>query len=389
MVKVSRGCLAGEELAEVQAAFDYGYFGLASKVIEFEEQLAKYLGAEHVVAVNTGTSALHLALDALGIGAGDEVIVPSLTFVGCFQAISATGAKPVACDIERDTLLMDMEDVRKRVTARTKAIMPVHYAGNPCDMDALRDLGHRHGVRVVEDAAHAFGSVYKGRKIGGFGDVAIFSFDSIKNITCGEGGAVVCKDSKLAELMRQKRLLGMDRKSHASASWKTRSWQFEVKTQGFRYHMSNINAAIGLAQLRKADTFIARRREICRRYGAAFHDLPKIKPLRINYEDVAPHIYVVRVQEGRRDALMRFLKDRDIETGIHYIPNHLHPYYKQGKPRLPETERAFGEIITLPLHCGLSNADVETVIAGVREFFSAGAQPSGHVDESGEEYESH
>jgi perosamine synthetase len=369
LIKVARGCLADEELAEVKAAFDYGYFGLAAKVVEFEEQLAKYFGAEHVVAVNTGTSGLHLALDALGVGTGDEVIVPSLTFVGSFQAISATGARPVACDVEPDTLLMDMDDVRKRLTARTKALMPVHYAGNPCDMDALQELGHRTGIRVVEDAAHAFGSVYKGRRIGGFGDVTIFSFDSIKNITCGEGGAVVCRDAKLAELLRKKRLLGMDRASQASASWKTRSWQFEVHTQGFRYHMSNINAAIGLAQLRKADVFIARRREICKRYDAAFHDLPEIRPLRINYAEVAPHIYVVRVPGGRRDALMQFLKDRDIETGINYIPNHLHRYYRQGSLCLPETERAYGEIITLPLHCGLSDDDVAAVIAGVKEFF--------------------
>lgn len=381
MIKVSRGCLADEELAEVKAAFDYGYFGLAAKVVEFEGQLAQYLGAEHVVAVNTGTSALHLALDALGIGPGDEVLVPSLTFVGSFQAISATGATPVACDVEPDTLLMDMEDVRKRMTARTKAIMPVHYAGNSCDMETVGEISRRHGIRVVEDAAHAFGSVYKGRRIGGFGDVTVFSFDSIKNITCGEGGAVVCRDSKLAELLRQKRLLGMDRTSQASASWKTRSWQFEVNTQGFRYHMSNINAAIGLAQLRKVDTFIARRREICKRYDAAFGDLPKIRPLRINYEDVAPHIYVVRVQDGRRDALMQFLKDRDIETGINYIPNHLHPYYRQGQLCLPETEQAYKEIITLPLHCGLSNADVATVIANVREFF-AGTPPRGHIEKS-------
>jgi len=372
MIKVSRGCLGDEELAEVKSAFDYGYFGLAAKVVEFEEQLAKYLGAEQVVAVNTGTSALHLALDALGIGASDEVIVPSLTFVGSFQAISATGAKPVPCDVEPDTLLMDMEDVRKRVTPRTKAIMPVHYAGNPCDMDVLCELGHRTGVRIVEDAAHAFGSVYKGRRIGGFDDITIFSFDSIKNITCGEGGAVVCRDRKLADLMRQKRLLGMDRKSHASASWKTRSWHFEVKTQGFRYHMSNINAAIGLAQLRKVDTFIARRREICKRYDAALRDLPMVQPLRINYEEVAPHIYVVRVQDGRRDALMQYLKDRDIESGINYIPNHLHSYYKREGLCLPVTERAYGEIVTLPLHCALSDSNVDTVIESIMNFCTAG-----------------
>lgn len=368
MIKVSRGILAGEELAEVKAAFDYGYFGLAAKVTEFEEQLAKYLGAEHVVAVNNGTCGLHLALDALGVGKGDEVIVPSFTFVGCFQVISATGARPVPCDIEPETLLMDMEDVRKRITTRTKAIMPVHYAGNACDMETLTEIGSRHGIRIVEDAAHAFGSVYKGQRIGSFGDVGVFSFDSIKTITCGEGGAIVCRDSKLAELLKQKRLLGMNRPSQTAASWKTRSLQFEVTTQGFRYHMSNINAAIGLAQLRKVDAFIARRREICMRYDAAFRDLPKILPLRINYADVAPHIYVVRVQDGGRDALMQFLKDRDIESGINYIPNHLHPYYRDGRLNLPETERAYGEVITLPLHFGLSNVDVDTVIAGVREF---------------------
>jgi perosamine synthetase len=369
MIKVARGCLGDEELREVRAAFEYGYFGLAQKVTEFEEQIAKYIGAEHVIATNTGTSALHLALDALGIGKGDEVIVPSMTFVACFQAIAATGATPVPCDIEPDTLLLDIADAGRRITSRTKVIMPVHYGGNPCDMDSVLRLRDRYGIRVVEDAAHAFGSTYKGLKIGSFGDITCFSFDSIKNITCGEGGAVVCRDPKLADLIRQKRFLGMDRKSHAAASWKERSWHFEVRTQGFRYHMSNINAAIGLAQLSKINAFIARRREICKRYDAAFRDIPGIQLLRSNYTEVAPHIYVIRIQDGRRDALMQFLKDRDIETGINYIPNHLHPYFRQESHHLPETEKAYAEILTLPLHCGLSDADVETVILDVRKFF--------------------
>lgn len=366
MIKVSRGCLGEEELAEVREAFEYGYFGLAFKVLEFEEELKKYLGAKYVIATNTGTSALHLALDALGIQGGDEVIVPSLTFVSSFQAISATGATPVPCDIYPNTLLMDIDDVRRRITSRTKAIMPVHYAGNPCDMDALMEMKKEYGIRVVEDASHALGSYYRGRKIGSFGDITCFSFDSIKNITCGDGGAIICQDAELAELLRQKRLLGSDRRSHTS-SWKERSWFYEVKTQGFRYHMSNINAAIGLAQLKKIDSFISRRKEICRRYDSAFKEIPTISCLRINYGEVAPHIYVIRVKNDKRDKLMAYLKELDIETGINYIPNHLHPFYRNSSVSLPETEKAYQEILTLPLHYGLSDEDVARVIQGVTE----------------------
>ena len=366
MIRVSRACLGEEELAEVKEAFDLGYFGLAPKVVEFEERLKEFLGAEHVIATNTGTSALHLALDALGLGEGDEVIVPSLTFVGSFQAISATGAVPVSCDVCPDTLLMDLSDVRRRISSRTKAIMPVHYAGNPCDMDSLMEISSEFDVRIVEDAAHALGSYHRGRKVGSFGDVSCFSFDSVKNITSGEGGAVVCRDAEFAERLRQKRLLGIDRRSHTS-SWKERSWFFEVKTQGFRYHMSNINAAIGLAQLPKIDSFISRRRAICQRYDAAFHGVPGMSCLEIDYDHVAPHIYVVRVKDGVRDALMSYLRNLDIETGINYVPNHLHPFYADSAVDLPETDRAFREIITLPLHCALSDDDVERVVQGVIE----------------------
>ncbi len=374
MIKVSQGCLGNEELAQVGEAFEYGYFGLAQKVIEFEEALKGYLGAPHVICTNTGTSALHLALDALGIGAGDEVIVPSLTFVASFQAIRITGATPIAVDVEPDTLLMDLADVERRITRRTKAIMPVHFAGNACDMEALFDLASRHGVRIVEDAAHAFGSTYKGRRIGGFGDVVCFSFDSIKNITCGEGGAIVCREDSLAELIRSKRVLGMNRKLHDASSWKERSGRFKVETLGFRYHMSNINAAIGLAQLKKVDGFIARRREISLRYDEAFAHLPGIQSLHIDYNECAPHIYVVRVKDNRRDSLVGFLRQREIESLINYTPNHLHPYFRQDDLILPETENAYKEILALPLHCALSDADVDLVIAAVGEFLKSPAE---------------
>jgi dTDP-4-amino-4,6-dideoxygalactose transaminase len=369
MLRVSRGCLGDEEMVEVKEVLDYGYFGQSYKVFEFEEELKEFLGAEHVIAVNSGTSALHLVLDALGIGEGDEVIVPSLTFIGSFQAISATGATPVSADIYHDTLLMDIDDVRRKITDKTRAIMPVHYAGNPCDMDALAKIAGKHGLRIIEDAAHAFGSYYQGRKIGGFGDIACFSFDSIKNITCGEGGAVVCRQPELAEILRQKRSCGMDRKPLTSIT-RGRTPFYQVRIQGYRYHMSNINAAIGLAQLKKVQSFITRRQEICRRYDRAFREMPDIHCLPVSYDVVAPHIYVIRMKNGRRNELMEYLKGLKIETGINYVPNHLQPFYASEAVKLPETEKAYGEILTLPLHCGLSDGDVDRVIKGVRAFLN-------------------
>ena len=365
MIKVSQGVLGEDELVLVRDAFAYGYFGMAQFVADLETALAGYLGAPYVLTVNTGTAALHLALDSLGVGPGDEVIVPSLTFVGAFQAISATGAVPVPCEVHPETLLIDLDDVERRITPRTRAVMPVHYAGNPCDLHRLHEIAARARLRVVEDAAHAFGSTYGGRKIGSFGDVVCFSFDSIKNMTCGEGGAVVCWDADLGDVMRQKRSVGIDRGSSAG-----RGLAYQVRRQGYRYHMSNINAAIGIAQLRKVEAFIARRREICRRYDAAFSDLAGVAVLPIDYGQVAPHIYVLRVAGGRRDALMAHLREHGVETGINYIPNHLQPYYRSGVS-LPATERAYAEILTLPLHCALSDADVDTVIDTAASFLKA------------------
>lgn len=365
MIKVSMGCLGAEELAAVREALDLGYFGMAHKVLEFEEAIRKYLGAQYVISTNNCTSALHVAVDALGIGKGDEVITPSLTFIGAFQAISATGATPVPVDVYPDTLLIDIDDVKRKITPRTKAIMPVHYAGNPCNLDALAKIAKEHKIRIIEDAAHAFGSYYKGKKIGSFGDILCFSFDSIKNITCGEGGAVICFDAALADILRQKRLCGMKRPGQGSTKWKERVPFVEVNMQGYRYHMGNINASIGLEQLKKIDSFIARRREICRRYDSAFKNIPGITCLPINYDNVAPHIYVIRVKNGLRDKLIQYLKDLDIETGINYVPNHLHHFYARKNVSLPETEKAFKEILTIPLHCGLSDGDVDKVIKGV------------------------
>ena len=369
MLPVSRPCVGSEELAEVKKVFDTGWLGLGSTVFEFENKIKEYLGAKNVVAVNTGTTALHVALDASGISEGDEVIVPSLTFCASIQVITALRAIPVFCEVDSNTLNIDIDDVRKRITPKTRAIMPVHYCGNACDMDSLLDIGGEHNILIIEDAAHAFGSSYKGKKIGSFGDVTCFSYDPIKNITCGEGGAVVLSDDAIAEKIRRKRILGIDKDTWHRYRHE-RSWFYEVTTQGYRYHMSNINAAIGLTQLKKIDMFIEKKKKIVKAYNEAFGNIDGIKILNWNQNETAPFTYIMRVLDNRRDELSDFLKSKGVGTGIHYIANHIQPYFSSYARPMPVTEKVWKEILTLPLYYDMTLNDVDLVIKAVVEFFN-------------------
>ena len=371
MIKVSRGCCGAEELAQVKEAFEYGYFGLAYKVEEFEKAIADYLGTDrNVVATNTGTSALHLALTTLGIGKGDEVLLPSFTFIATAQTISETGATPVFCDVHPDTFLLDLEDVKKKITSKTKAIVPVHYAGRPCDMESILKIKEEKGIRIIEDAAHAFGSFYKEKKIGSFGDITCFSFDSIKVMTCGERGAIISDAPAFADLAKQKRLLGIDRKTMHVKDWKKRSWVYDVPSQGYRYHMSNINAAIGLAQIKKVDSFIACRREICHLYDKNLKGLSSIECMSASYDEITPFMYVIRVKNGRRNELKAYLMEHDIESGISYIPCHHFTLYKDCGAHLPVTDNIYDEILCLPIHYELKDEDVVTVSNTIKDFFN-------------------
>lgn len=368
MLPVSRPSIGSEELEEVKKVFDTGWLGLGSTVFEFENKIKEYLGATNVIAVNTGTTALHIALDAFGITEGDEVIVPSLTFCASIQVITALRAIPVFCEVHSDTLNIDIEDVRKKLTPQTKAIMPVHYCGNACDMDSLLDVGRKHNILIIEDAAHAFGSSYKGMKIGSFGDATCFSFDPIKNITCGEGGAVAFSDDTIAEEIRRKRILGIDKDTwHRYKN--ERSWFYEVTTQGYRYHLSNINAAIGLVQLKKLDMFIEKKKNIVNLYNEKFKDLEGIRLLKWNLNETAPFTYIIRVLNGKRDELMDFLKDKGVGTGVHYIANHIQPHFEKYAKPLPVTETIWKEILTLPLYYDMTESDVDLIIQSVIDFF--------------------
>ncbi|MCX8022722.1 MAG: DegT/DnrJ/EryC1/StrS family aminotransferase [Syntrophorhabdaceae bacterium] len=367
MIPISRPYTDQEELQEIEKVLKSGWLGLGSVVQEFEKEIEKYLGSGYVIAVNTGTSALHIALDAAGIGKGDEVIVPSLTFCAGIEAILATGATPVFCDIEVDTLNIDIDDVETKITSKTKAIMPVHYCGNPCEMDRLLKLGRQKNILIVEDAAHAFGSIYKGKKIGSFGDITCFSFDPIKNITCGEGGAVVVHNDDLADVIRKKRNLGIDREAWSRYHGK-KPWYYEVTVMGYRYHMSNINAAIGLVQLKRLEQFIKRKREIVKRYNEAFSGIKGIALLKWNLNEIAPFSYMMRITNGKRDELIDYLGEHGIGSGVHYIPNHLQPLFKSDAQSLPITEYVWKEIITLPLFFEMKDEEADFVIDTILNF---------------------
>ena len=361
LIRLSKSCLSSAEKLAVMGVLDREFLGMGAEVQQFEQNLALFFGRPVVCVVN-GTAALQLAIQACGIGAGDEVLVPSLTYVASFQAISATGAKPVACDIDPDTLMLDWRDAQHRLTSKTRAIMPVHYSGGVGDIDGIYNFASYHNLRVVEDAAHAFGTTHRGQRVGGFGDIACFSFDGIKNITCGEGGAIVTDDLTILRKMKDARLLGVEMDTEKRYTGQ-RSWEFDVTAQGWRYHMSNIMAAIGIEQLCRFDDITFVRRERARLYDRLFCDHSRIQPLQRDYNSVVPHVYVVRIAGLKdRSFIQARLLEQGIQTGILYQPNHYLSYYRNpDSAPLPITASVFAEMLTLPLHCDLTESDVEWV----------------------------
>jgi dTDP-4-amino-4,6-dideoxygalactose transaminase len=369
-IRLSKSILGKDEAAAVARTIEQdGYLGMGTEVQAFEAELAQYLGVDpqDVACVNSGTAALHLATQAVA-RPGDEVLVQSLTFVASFQAISAAGATPVACEVLPQSFTIDLEDAKQRITLRTRAIMPVHYASNPGDLDAIYEFAKLHGLRVIEDAAHAFGGAYKGRKVGSFGDIRCFSFDGIKNITSGEGGAIVTSDPVVAAMVKDARLLGVEKDTQQRYAAQ-RSWEFDVKHQGYRYHMSNLFAAIGRVQLKRLDAEFAPQRVLLgKRYRARLSDLPGVALLDGELGPIVPHIQPLRVLNGKRDTVRTALDEAGVETGVHYKPNHLLSLYGGGQAHLPVTEGLYKELLSLPLHPGLVEEDVDRVcdiVAGV------------------------
>jgi len=351
---------------------DREFLGMGPAVKQFEEQLSGFFRRPAVCVVN-GTAALHLACQAAGIGPDDEVLVQSLTYVASFQAISATGATPVPCDVNRDTLTLDCGDAANRLTSKTKAVMPVHYSGGVGSLDEIYSFAAKQGLRVVEDAAHAFGTEYQGKKVGGFGDISCFSFDGIKNITSGEGGCVVTEDEEVLRRVRDARLLGIEKDTEKRFAGQ-RNWDFDVINQGWRYHMSDIMAAIGVSQLERLSDVASKRRRLARLYDHLLDGHPRIYRMPNDYDFVVPHIYVVRI-EGMRDRtlLRERLLERGIQTGVHYQPNHWLGFYSADESTdLPVTDEEYSKLLTLPLHIDLEESDVEFVVTVINEELKAG-----------------
>ncbi|MCZ7589044.1 MAG: DegT/DnrJ/EryC1/StrS family aminotransferase [Gaiella sp.] len=369
-VPIHRPYLGQAELERIAAVLESRWLGSGPVTREFEDRVAALCGARNVVAVSSGTAALQLALHACGLEPGDEVILPSLTFVACSQAIVAAGGRPVYCDVELKTATIDVASAAERIGPRTRAIMPVHFGGFACDLDALLELGRTRGVRVVEDAAHAFGSSFRGSPLGSIGDVTCFSFDPIKNVTCGEGGAVVTADDELAGLVRRARGLGVDRDGWTRRD-AHRPWHQEAVSFGLRAHMSDLNAAIGLAQLERLEELRSQRQALLRRYREGLATVEGVVPQQGDVDTVFPFLALVRVLDGRRDALLAHLESEGIRAWVHYLPNHLHQAFADPASSLPATERLFAELLSLPLYHELAEEDVDRIVEAVRAFFDA------------------
>ena len=365
------------EIREVVACLKSGWIGTGPRVARFEKDFARYKGAPHAVALNSGTAALHLSLLALGVKSGDEVIVPAMTFAATANAVIHAGARPVFADCGRRTMTLDPADVQRRITKHTRAIIPVHFAGRPCDMDELMTLAHRHRLKVIEDCAHAIESEYKGKKCGLIGDIGCFSFYVTKNVITGEGGMITTSSQAVADRVKVLALHGMSHDAWARFGDKGYK-HYRVVSAGFKYNMTDLQASLGIHQLARIEVNARRRAAIWRRYQAAFKDLPVCLPPEPEKRTRhARHLYTLLVDTDKspisRDELMKRLDRRGIGTGVHYTALHLHPFYQRTfgcRPGdHPASEWVSRSTLSLPLSPKLTDADVRRVIAAVRGSF--------------------
>ncbi|AYN26271.1 UDP-4-amino-4-deoxy-L-arabinose aminotransferase [Buttiauxella sp. 3AFRM03] len=368
----SRPAIGPEELAVVSEVLQSGWITTGPKNQALEQAFCELTGNKHAIAVSSATAGMHVALMALGIGAGDEVITPSLTWVSTLNMIVLLGAEPVMIDVDRNTLMVTAAAIEAAITPRTRAIIPVHYAGAPVDIDAIRAVGERHGIPVIEDAAHAAGTYYKGKHVGDRG-TAIFSFHAIKNMTCAEGGLIVTDDEAFANRMRSLKFhgLGVDAFDRQTLG---RAPQAEVIAPGYKYNLADINAAIALVQLGKLAQNNARRTEIAGRYLAELANTPFLPLIQPEWEHQhAWHLFIIRVDEARcgisRNELMEALKAKGIGSGLHFRAAHTQKYYRERYPTLslPDTEWNSERICSIPLFPTMTDDDVSRVINALRE----------------------
>ena len=370
MIPYGKQSVSEEDVRAVTAVLRSDWLTTGPKVEEFEKAICEYTGASEGVSVSSGTAALHTAVYAAGIGKGDEVIVPPMTFAATANAILYQGGRPVFVDVDPDTLLIDVAKVEQKINDKTKAIISVDYAGQPCDYDALRRLATDHHLSFISDACHSLGAEYEGEKVGKQADISAFSFHPVKGMTTGEGGMVVTNHHDLAEKSRLFRNHGINRTFKERAAKET--WYYEMVDLGFNYRLSDIQCALGISQLKRLPAGLKRRREVAAAYDDAFSQQELVKPLGIvPYGVHAYHLYVVRVNTKMttRAKFFASLRSQGIGVNVHYIPVHLHPYYREHlgtkKGMCPVAEEAYEQIISLPMYSTLTDDEVHSVVEAV------------------------
>lgn len=356
------------EQDDIQAVVDVlksDFLTTGPKIAEFEQTVADYVGAKYAVAISNGTSALHAACFAAGIGPGDEVITTPLTFAASANCVLYCGGTPVFADVDPKTYNIDPEDIQRKITDRTKAIIAVHLAGQPCDMDAIHSIAREHGLIVIEDGAHALGSVYKGKKVGSMSDMTTFSFHPVKPITTGEGGMIVTDNEDFYKKMILFRSHGITRDD----SMMTRNdgpWFYQQFDLGYNYRITDIQCALGCSQMKKLDRFLARRKEIVARYNEAFADCDNIiTPYQLSDTESGWHLYIVQVKNCDRRQVFENMREKGIGVNVHYIPVYMHPYYQEHgyeNVHCANAEEIYSHIISLPLYPGLTSEQQDYVI---------------------------
>lgn len=356
------------EQDDIQAVVDVlksDFLTTGPKIAEFEQTVADYVGAKYAVAISNGTSALHAACFAAGIEPGDEVITTPLTFAASANCVLYCGGTPVFADVDPKTYNIDPEDIQRKITDRTKAIIAVHLAGQPCDMDAIHSIAREHGLIVIEDGAHALGSVYKGKKVGSMSDMTTFSFHPVKPITTGEGGMIVTDNEDFYKKMILFRSHGITRDDSMMTS-NDGPWFYQQFNLGYNYRITDIQCALGCSQMKKLDRFLARRKEIVARYNEAFADCDNIiTPYQLSDTESGWHLYIVQVKKCDRRQVFENMREKGIGVNVHYIPVYMHPYYQEHgyeNVHCANAEEIYSHIISLPLYPGLTSEQQDYVI---------------------------
>lgn len=370
MIPYGRQTIEEDDVQAVVDVLRSDYLTTGPKIAEFEKMVADYVGAKYAVAISNGTSALHAACFAARIQAGDEVITTPLTFAASSNCVLYCGGTPVFADVDPKTYNIDPEDIRRKITDKTKAIIAVHLAGQPCDMDEIHKIAKEHDLLVIEDGAHALGSVYKGKKVGTLSDMTTFSFHPVKPITTGEGGMIVTDNEEFYQKMMLFRSHGITRDENLMTR-NDGSWFYQQLDLGYNYRITDIQCALGCSQMKKLDRFLARRKEIVARYNEAFADCENIiTPYQLPETESGWHLYIVQVKNCDRREVFEALREQGIAVNVHYIPVYMHPYYQEHGYKdvhCKNAEEVYSHIISLPLYPTLTSEQQNFVIGRVRE----------------------